>query len=288
MNCRSTSKATCLSTRSSSARRHRGMTFIELLVSVAIVGLLVVVLVPAIEQARATSRSTICQNNQRVIGVAFQQYALDNSQLLPQGAYAGFNGATGAPTGQLVPDTQFREWMRLYHPYIVASALNPAEDTDPTVSPNLLELRKETAVFDCPSTYTPVGFFHPVTGYKTKPKVFDYLAYPQKKPGTGGQYYTKLDEMPSNLFLISDARDGDPLYTWGNNFDAQNDVYFLWQLIYIQSSPTVDGSKGYRPGFHHANGLNVLFPSGDVRHLSRQQVQPNYRNNNYTTLTYAP
>ncbi|MCX5659768.1 MAG: DUF1559 domain-containing protein [Planctomycetota bacterium] len=276
---------------------RNGFTMVELLVGIAVVALLIVVLVPAVERAREQSRSVMCQNNQRVLGVAFQQYALDNSQLLPQSYHAGFQAFENA--GQAYPEPRpMHEWMVIYHPYIIEDPINPAESTDPFVSPNLLELRKRTSAFDCPSTYMPVGFFHPVTGYKSRPKVFDYIAYPQVKPNSGGQYYKRLDEMPSNLFLISDDRDQDPLYTWGNNSAVvgpnglapnQDDQYFVWQKIYMaQGNPAVDGSKGYRPGFHHNNGLNVLLPSGDVRHLTRSQVQPGYATGNYTTLIAAP
>src|ERR1700744_2756373 len=68
----------------SSRRREReGFTLVELLVVIAIIGILVALLLPAVQAAREASRRINCTNNLKQMGLGLHNYESANSAFPP-------------------------------------------------------------------------------------------------------------------------------------------------------------------------------------------------------------
>jgi len=115
------------------ARRSAGFTLVELLVVIAIVGVLVGLLLPAVQAARESGRATQCRNNLRQIGVALHHYH-DHKQRFP----AGWEGVVkGHDPVAAVDDQPGWGWATRLLPQIEQSALYDRIDfTKPLYDPS--------------------------------------------------------------------------------------------------------------------------------------------------------
>ena len=112
--------------RMGSRRKRQAFTLVELLVVIAIIGILVALLLPAIQAAREAARRTQCVSHLKNIGIAMQSH-VDARKVFPTGGakylQTGFTITQGLSGGIPVgPEKQALGWGYQLLPYIEETA----------------------------------------------------------------------------------------------------------------------------------------------------------------------
>lgn len=120
------------------AIERKGFTLVELLVVIAIIGVLVGLLLPAVQAAREASRRTQCMSQLREIGLAIQN----------------FESARGHyPSGRNTPNQFGVSWAYSLLPYLEQQAIHdayvPSERVDSAA--NSAAMRTPISVYACPT-----------------------------------------------------------------------------------------------------------------------------------------
>lgn len=123
--------------------RKSGFTLVELLVVIAIIGVLVALLLPAIQAAREAARRMSCQNNLKNVGLACLNYESSKSVMPPSAQSAPRPGPNGV------------SWMVEILPYVEQGSLDQevaARILDGDTAYNLAEINElRLSLYMCPS-----------------------------------------------------------------------------------------------------------------------------------------
>ncbi len=134
-----------------------GFTLVELLVVIAIIGILIALLLPAVQAAREAARRSQCSNNIKQIGLALHNY-LDVNKTLPPYAIWGF------PTGTRPEQPYHHTWLTAILPFMEQQALYDSADMRSRAWGQAF-VSQRVVTFICPSDngYTEASETHGVS-----------------------------------------------------------------------------------------------------------------------------
>jgi len=231
-------------------KQNRGFTLVELLVVIAIIGVLVALLLPAVQAAREAARRSQCTNNLKQIGLGIQNFH-DTYTLLPPTATQG-GGA---------PNDKYHTWLVIILPFVEQGALFDQFDLskpwDQAPNPAAAQLPGAAiAGFRCPSR-SHSGFSD---GAAQVGPVGDYAA-----GSVASANYQHQHQSLSVLFgpMVGAERNGAAA-SWKSRTSFANNVDGLSNTLYI-------GEKHIYSGDLNKGGGSAT-ASGDGNHFITQQA----------------
>lgn len=270
-----------------------GFTLIELLVVIAIIGVLIALIIPAVQKVRGAALRTECLNNLKQIGLAAHQFH-DTARVFP----AGMRGPEAM---------RFSSWLAAILPYIEQGALWRTtqeayqQSPSPFQNPPHVGLATVVRTYSCPADGRAE---QPVTATIDKFSVAltNYL-------GVSGKDLTTLDGIlfRDSHIRVADISDGTSQTLFAGERPPSANLQFGWwyagvgqkftgsadSILGVEEQnvlPIVKGGCGpgtytFAPGsindqcdmFHfwspHSGGANFLFADGSVR-LLRYDAAP--------------
>ena len=269
--------------RSRPVRSHArsGFTLIELLVVIAIIGILIGMLLPAVQKVREAAARIQCANNLKQIALAFHNHH-DALQYFPAGGldwwYAP-NYVNGEPA---VGAQQQAGWGFQILPYLEGGNAWKGGGASNDFDRARIAVGAVNKVFFCPSRRGPqtTVFTDPsyMNGQPTVTALCDYAASNYEETGVMRYMWpTRMADITdgtSNTLLVGDkrlnlSRLGQPQDDDDNGYASgfDNDVvrYTNRAPLPDYSAPTGDGD--WRFGSSHTGQFNTVFADGSVHSI---------------------
>jgi prepilin-type N-terminal cleavage/methylation domain-containing protein len=280
---------------------RRAFTLVELLVVIAIIGILVALLLPAVQAAREAARRMQCTNNLKQIGLALHNYH-DTHKTLPLGwinlpfVAVELNSPWRSKYGWASRLLPFAEQEPLY------SALNPQNDIERCLdTPALLALlQKPLAMFRCPSdTGPPTNTNRLLRGNTVEAPVAtsNYVGgthsggVPSPSPSNGAFAanesfgFRDFTDGTSNTVIVSERAwllgpgiTCDAAVVWGTRGTAVANVNRVWHVVFngkgmvnsnISGNVTTQNFCNTGVSSMHPGGVMILLTDGSVRFVSQ-------------------
>jgi prepilin-type N-terminal cleavage/methylation domain-containing protein len=259
-----------------------GFTLIELLVVIAIMGILIGLLLPAVQKVREAAATVSCKNNLKQIGIAFLNHEA-TFHYFPTGGWNWWSMPTILNGRPAVGEGQHAGWGYQILPFIEGDNTwrgNPAtNDYDRA----LVAVGTTNKLFFCPSRRGPETVTFIDAGYNngtpTVTALCDYAASNYEETGVvrfrDPVRLAEVTDGTSNTLLAGDKRlnrarlgqlqkDDDTGYAAGFDNDVIRST--LQPPLPDYNAPSGDGD--YRFGSSHTGRFNAVLVDGSVHSIS--------------------
>ncbi len=146
-------------------KRRSAFTLVELLVVIAIIGILVALLLPAIQAARESARRASCLNNLRQVALAIHSFAnAHNDELPPGGITNGLCCTTPSGTSWTIEILPYIEEQALYDRYDFDEDNEATSDGDGDGKDNSWVRQQQVTVYICPTDQDTNALISPSSG----------------------------------------------------------------------------------------------------------------------------
>jgi prepilin-type N-terminal cleavage/methylation domain-containing protein len=265
---------TALVEHSSGSSVHRGVTLVELLVVIAVIGVLVSLMLPAVQASREAGRRTQCLNQIKQIIVAFHHHH-DVYSYFPTGGWSWRDPPTYAGNGPEIGEKQKAGWGFQILPFVEADNVWRADALQAVGTTNPLffcPTRRSAQIVSFEDKYDP-----PLTGTVVTHALCDYAASNREQTGVVRRIrplaMASILDGTTNTLLLGEKRLNRAFL--GMPQDDDNEGYTAgWNEDTIRgtSDPPLpdyhNGSGGdgeHRFGSSHPGTFDVGLADGSVR-----------------------
>jgi prepilin-type N-terminal cleavage/methylation domain-containing protein/prepilin-type processing-associated H-X9-DG protein len=269
--------------------RYTGFTLVELLVVIAIIGVMVGLLLPAVQAAREAARRTQCVNHLKQIGIAVHNHH-DTFKILPHGGWHWSSPpeytSGGAP--EIAP-RQGAGWAFQILPFLEQDAIWQGSGQATLEEKQIQAIGARVPGYFCPSRRSPQA--HIAAAWYGPPGTYahgqiDYAGSCSTNQGaivrandanidnrTVALTFASITDGTSNTLLVGEKRLNS--LQVGNIQSDDNEGYSSgWDhdvMRFSDRAPLPDGRSGdgnQRFGSRHPGVFNVVLVDGSVRNLS--------------------